>query len=357
MVNLRGQVEGKLSILTPSLTPSDSAELVAGRQGREVNKNASMERRKLSVHGQGKRPDALFPIGYVSRASGLSTHVIRAWERRYGIVNPARSSKKRRLYTQEDLDYLISLKNAVSAGHSISRLAKLERGTLAALTQPDRMQPAAKTQNQSDETVSQVLLEASLTAVIDLDPDQLEQNLSAAAIQLPRISFLTGVVSPLLEKIGGLWAEGTIKVIHEHEASPVIHGFLWDMLRTNAPTPHAPAMVVTTPAGQWCDLGALMAAIVASECGWAVHYFGPSLPSDEIVAAVWRKRAQAVALSIACRMQDVHVARELKRVRRGVAENVRLFVGGRASATYRDAIEELRGIWIPDLNHFVTAIS
>ena len=315
-----------------------------------------MEMREPSRNEQDKRPAALLPIGYVSRASGLSTHVIRAWERRSGIITPARSSKKRRLYTQQDLDYLILLKHAVSAGHSISRRANLDRATLAALTQPGRMRYTAKTQNRSDQTGYRDHLEACQTAVIEMDVDKLEQSLSTAAVQLPRISLLTEVVAPVLEEIGSLWAAGTLKVMHEHVASPVIQGFLWDMLRANTPSRCAPTMVVTTPAGQWCDLGALMVAIVASECGWAVHYFGPSLPSDEIVAAVWRKQAHAVAISVAYRMQDLHLARELKKVRRGVPEHVRLFVGGQASASDRDAIEGLGGIWIPDLNNFVSAL-
>ncbi len=81
-----------------------------------------------------------FPIGFVSLHTGLSTHVIRAWERRYQAVAPQRSETGRRLFTQSDIDRLILLKRVIQNGHSISHIAGLERRDLVELadatTQP-----------------------------------------------------------------------------------------------------------------------------------------------------------------------------------------------------------------------------
>ncbi len=81
-----------------------------------------------------------FPIGYVSSYTGLSTHVLRAWERRYHAVNPNRSAGGRRLYTQADIDRLLLLKQVVDSGHAISNVACLAKTKLIELA--DRCKPS-----------------------------------------------------------------------------------------------------------------------------------------------------------------------------------------------------------------------
>ena len=71
-----------------------------------------------------------FPIGYVSAQTGLSSHVIRAWERRHKAILPGRSKGRRRLYTESDIDRLLLLKQAIQQGHRISTVAALETSEL-----------------------------------------------------------------------------------------------------------------------------------------------------------------------------------------------------------------------------------
>ena len=49
------------------------------------------------------KPKSLFPIRYVSRQTGLTPHVIRAWENRYGAVTPKRTDTNRRVYSNADI--------------------------------------------------------------------------------------------------------------------------------------------------------------------------------------------------------------------------------------------------------------
>ena len=73
----------------------------------------------------GMETKSLYPIRYVSQRTGLTPHVIRAWEKRYNAVVPDRSAKNRRLYCEEDVERLKLLKAAKDAGHTISQLAQL----------------------------------------------------------------------------------------------------------------------------------------------------------------------------------------------------------------------------------------
>ena len=76
-----------------------------------------------------------FAIKYVSQRTGLTPHVIRAWEKRYNAVVPERSPKNRRLYSEEDIQRLLLLKTITDAGHNISQVAKLETEDLTNLAQ------------------------------------------------------------------------------------------------------------------------------------------------------------------------------------------------------------------------------
>ena len=79
--------------------------------------------------------EGLYTIKYVSQRTGLTPHVIRAWERRYKAVVPRRSSKNRRLYSVDDVSRLQLLKKLTEAGYSISQVAHLKTTDLLDLDQ------------------------------------------------------------------------------------------------------------------------------------------------------------------------------------------------------------------------------
>lgn len=82
--------------------------------------------------------EAKFRIGAVCRMTGLSQHVLRVWEKRYGVVRPRRASNQRRLYSERDIDKLALLKQLVDRGHAIGSIARLDRAELARRLQQSR---------------------------------------------------------------------------------------------------------------------------------------------------------------------------------------------------------------------------
>ncbi len=82
--------------------------------------------------------EAKFRIGAVCRMTGLSQHVLRVWEKRYGVVRPQRAENQRRLYSERDIDKLALLKQLVDRGHAIGSIAQLERDELARRLQQSR---------------------------------------------------------------------------------------------------------------------------------------------------------------------------------------------------------------------------
>ncbi|MDB6059205.1 MAG: transcriptional regulator, MerR family, partial [Verrucomicrobiales bacterium] len=120
-------------------------------------------------------------IRAVVLATGLSAHVIRIWEKRYRVVQPARTGTNRRLYSAEDVERLILLREATQAGHSIGAIADLSADALRKLipsvapkvnAQPDR--PVVRS---SDDHLADCV-----DAIQHLNSRKLEQSLDRAAV-------------------------------------------------------------------------------------------------------------------------------------------------------------------------------
>ena len=59
-------------------------------------------------------------IKIVAQRTGLSSHVIRVWERRYDAVSPRRTETNRRLYSDGDIERLKLLGEATEIGHTLA---------------------------------------------------------------------------------------------------------------------------------------------------------------------------------------------------------------------------------------------
>jgi len=292
------------------------------------------------VHGLEKQKR--FPIGYVALATGLSPHVIRVWERRYQAVAPQREGKKRRLYSQEDIVRLNRLKRARLHGGRIGSLVVLDDASLGRMDR-DAVTSAGRPQGKAAETLRPEsaldCLRACDLAVQSMDDTALWSALERAGAHLSRSSLLQDVVAPLMHRIGDEWGAERLGIAHEHFASNIVRAFLSRLiLQGKAEEERSPQMVVSTPAGQRCEIGAMAAAVAAAECGWRVFYCGPDLPVEDIAAAAASKQAEAVCLSITCRPQGQSMNREFNRLRQQLGDEVRVLIGGQASAAYGQTV-------------------
>lgn len=78
--------------------------------------------------------DTGYRIGAVAKLTGISTDTIRAWERRYGVVEPNRGENNNRCYTEAHVSKLISVKRLVDAGQAIGTICRLSEQALQART-------------------------------------------------------------------------------------------------------------------------------------------------------------------------------------------------------------------------------
>jgi DNA-binding transcriptional MerR regulator/methylmalonyl-CoA mutase cobalamin-binding subunit len=290
-------------------------------------------------------------IKVVSRHTGLSAHVIRIWEKRYGAVEPARTDTNRRLYSEEQIERLGLLRDITRAGHSIGLVAKLRTEELRKLAAEASGDKGGGTGAPTKGAGATPLLEECIAAVKALNSGKLEEALKHAATALGAQGLLQRVIAPLAQTIGELWRDGSITAAHEHFASAVIRTFLGHAAKPFAGVEGAPVLVVATPSGQLHELGALLVGAAASNLGWHVTYLGASLPAAEIAGAARQNRVRAVALSLVYPEDDPRLEGELARLRELLPSETVLMAGGRAMPAYRDGLEKVGALQIKDLHH------
>lgn len=285
------------------------------------------------------------PIKVAVRRTGLSAHVIRVWEKRYGAVAPERTETNRRLYSDADIARLQWLRQAVQAGQSIGRIARLPQAELEKLVRADQTAaPPARMpaggEAEANRGGPEEFIERALVAVQGLDAAALEEQLVRASVALSQPDLLEELVQPLMERIGRMWQEGDLRVADEHMATAAVRSFTGNMRAAFQVSETAPHAVATTPAGQLHELGALLASVAAASEGWNSTFLGPNLPAEEIAAAAAQKGARAVLLGISYPGDDPRLGGELLKLGRLLGDGTALFAGGRAAPQYRHFLEQ-----------------
>jgi hypothetical protein len=253
------------------------------------------------------------------------------------------------LYAKDDIDRLVLLKRVVQGGHGISHVAGLESAQLTQLAALGPAQPVddpAHAYPHADEILPERLhthIDDCLHAVGALDAWRLQRLLIGIAASCTRQLFLEAIIRPLMAQVGHRWSDGTFRIVHGQLASAVVHTMPAGMLYPADDQDDRPRLLIATPAGQRCCLGALAVAVTVQDCGWQPVLVGFDLPADEIAAAHGMIAPQLTALSITCRLEAGFMEDELDRLCGALGPLSDLIVGGRASQSYLGAIEAVGG--------------
>ena len=284
----------------------------------------------------------MYPIKAVALKTGLTTHTIRVWERRYGIINPQRTESNRRLYSEEDVETLLLLKRATQAGHSIGQLSKLSKDALENLVREQQIirKPSKDTMMKRDGSPD-TYVKSAIDAAMHFNNDELETILTEASVNFSQPVLVDRVVIPILHELGDQWFSGELRIAQEHGASATLRTFLGRLLNTIIVPDNAPLVVTATVAGLFHEFGALLAAISAASQGWRAKYLGPNLPAEEIAYAVREMNAKVVVISIIYPPADKGVIEQFKHLHRLLPEDVKILVGGYSADSYRETLDAI----------------
>lgn len=292
-----------------------------------------------------------YSIKIAAERSGVSTHLIRMWEKRYGALAPDRTETNRRLYSDENVERLSLLRACTQTGHRISNIATLPAETLRQLAQEKQSHSPVDTPPGPSGPLPDLIAEP-FRAIEQMDADALRRALDEASVAHGYQGMLAKVVVPLMHHIGHLWCEGELTAAYEHFASSAMRTYLLGQIQCYSPSRNAPVLLTVTPAGQLHEFGAVVSAAAASAAGWHVIHLGPSLPAAEIAGAAIRAKAQVVALSLVHPPDDPGLPAQLRMLRRLLPHRINLIVGGSAVEGYRQVLKEIQAQVVTDISEF-----
>jgi methylmalonyl-CoA mutase cobalamin-binding subunit len=286
-----------------------------------------------------------YPIRAVSKMTGVSVDTLRAWERRYRVVEPARDERGR-MYSEEDVERLRLLRQAVGLGHAIGRVAPLTTEELRVL-----LARGAGRVPESGPTMP-ADLGALQAAVERFDAQGLRRELSRLAALLPPRALAREVALPLLHRVGEAWHEGKLGVAQEHLVTAEVRSLIGALARLDQVPDGAPRILFGTPTGEAHEIGTLVAALLAAGSGFAVYYLGPALPAHDLAGAARRTAARAVVLGVTASQGAEGVLADLREADRSLPAGVALWIGGTAAAALRAGLEGTRVVVLDDLDAF-----
>ena len=227
-------------------------------------------------------------IGELSRRTGVAPELLRAWERRYGLLRPARSDGGFRLYSDADERRVEQMRQHLRRGLAAAEAARLavEGGrSIERVDASPGLEAAAKRLRESLDSFD----EARAQAVLD-------ELLATFTVE----TLLSAVLLPYLAELGERWSSGEATVAQEHFASNLIRGRLlgigrgWD-------SGDGPRAVLACAPGELHDLGLIAFALILNRRGWRITYLGPDTPVESIVDTATRLEPDLVVVSATTR--------------------------------------------------------
>ena len=212
-----------------------------------------------------------FRIGELSRRADVPATVLRAWERRYGLLDPARSEGNFRLYSQADVARVWAMK-----GHLARGLAAAEAARLALADDLEAAGSGPSSPAEARETVD--ALTAALTA---FDEAGAHRVLDRAFALHPLEHVLGEIVLPSLRRIGEGWERGEVGIAEEHFASTLIRGRLLTLAQ-GWNSGRGPSAALACPQGELHDVGLICFGLALWRRGWRIFYIGQDMPIDQL---------------------------------------------------------------------------
>jgi DNA-binding transcriptional MerR regulator len=277
-----------------------------------------------------------YRIQTVAEMTGVPAATLRAWERRYGIPTPERSSSSYRLFSDHDVAAIRKLKELCEEGMSPAEAARLVVGLEQASNMPVESDPYLRAG------------EAILSAIEDFDPQAVERSIRSAMFLGSASTVYQRVFGPTMHVVGDRWHDGTFSIAQEHMATEAMGSAVRDMLRLLDPVSTAPEVLVACFSDEDHALALYGVAFALVQWGYRPVVFGANTPPSAIRHAVESIQPALVALSVSNTV-PAYRARELVDGYAEAAGVVPWVVGGAAVDSMRDVIEASGGIAVGTL--------
>ena len=261
-----------------------------------------------------------FPIRVLSERTGVGASTLRAWERRYGLLMPARTPKGHRLYDENDVLLIERILTLLDEGHSLSAIARqVKQGAEFGEDNTDIQEQAGI---WSDYLIS------TLEAVHEFSTERIEAIFNEASSLYPVDMVTERLIEPALVNLGKAWDRRDAGIAEEHFYASWVRNRLGARFHHASGQANGVRIVCACAPGVYHEIGLMLFAISALTRGYRVLYFGADLPLDQIPAVVGRSGARGVVLASRVEL-EVQLEKQLAALVSSLA--VPVFLGGPVS--------------------------
>jgi DNA-binding transcriptional MerR regulator len=206
-------------------------------------------------------------IGELAKRTGVSPELLRAWEQRYGLLQPTRTPGGFRLYSAADEARVQRMQSLVSGGLAAAQAARLILSG---------GEPAPRTVSNSATILDDAA--GNLTASLDRLDEQtantaLDRLFSAYTVE----TVLQEVILPYLHRLGERWEAGEVSVAQEHFASNLLRARLLGLAQGWGQG-QGPGAILACAPGEHHELGLLAFGVALHRRGWRITYLGTDSP-------------------------------------------------------------------------------
>jgi len=268
--------------------------------------------------------EKLYTIGTVSKLTGVGAITLRAWERRYGLIEPVRKESGHRLYTRQHIDQINRITALTQQGMRISQI------------RPEMLESGADTETGPDADHWRDYLNSMMGAIIGFDEERLEEIYNDALSLYPIGLVTRKLLTPLLVELGLRWENSEGSIAEEHFFAFYLRNKLGARYHHRARGNRGALILVAGLPGEYHEIGLLLFALAAHESGYRVLPLGANMPLDELAAVARKKDCDAIVLSGAIEPSGETLNRSLPRL--VAAKAAPVLVGGLSSVYACDAI-------------------
>jgi DNA-binding transcriptional MerR regulator len=253
-------------------------------------------------------------IGELSKRVGVSPELLRAWERRYGLLRPTRSAGGLRLYSADDVERVRRMQELLAEGFAAAQAAELALG-------PGSAEPGAPA-----EAAASMRVELA-EALDEFDEPAAQAALDRLLAVVTVETLLSEVVLPYLTDLGERWERGEISVGQEHFATTVLRGRLLGLARGWG-RGLGPVAVLACLPGEQHDLGLISFGLALRARGWRIVYLGPDAPLETVIETSDSLEPSLVVLTAVTGERLKPVRNQVRRL----ARRHRVALGGAAAS-------------------------
>lgn len=221
---------------------------------------------------------AIYSMAQVENLTGISAHTLRIWERRYSFLEPERTKTNIRFYSDEELKKLLNIGILIRNGHRISKVDAMSDMQINELV-TDILSNVSQ-ENEDD-------LNALTISMLEMNEDEFNKIFQRRIMRKGLQNTITGLIYPFLNHIGVLWGTDKIIPAQEHFIVNLIRQKIISAIETLPPPAiDAPGICMFLLDGEDHEIGLLLAAYMAKDLGWKVHYLGQNVPVVSIGTVV-----------------------------------------------------------------------